>query len=90
MSGQALTMKTIAITHLMQKAPDVEFRSHILAANAPHIVAAAFWRNGVYHSLKLSNLVVDRKRLLSVVEPKLFELRPETAGRLSVLDLLLS
>ena len=72
MSRQAFTMKTIAITYLMQKTPDAEFRSHILAANAPHIVAAALRRNGVYHSLKLPNLVVDRKRLLSVVEPETF------------------
>ena len=59
-------MKTIPVTHVMQKAPDLEFRIHILAANAPHIVAAAFWRNGVYHVIKLPNLVVDPKCGLSV------------------------
>lgn len=49
-SRKAPTMNAIAITHAMQEAPDLHFRSHVLAANAPHVGAAAFDRNCVYHS----------------------------------------
>ena len=48
-SRQALAMKMIAIPQAVQKFPDVELRTHALAANAPHVLAAAFWRNGVGH-----------------------------------------
>lgn len=46
---QALTMEAIAIPQMVQKLPDVELRTHALAANAPHIFASAFWRNGIHH-----------------------------------------
>ena len=40
-SGQALAMKTVAITQAVQKAPNLEFGTHIFAPDAPHVVAAA-------------------------------------------------
>ena len=41
MSRQALTVETIAITEGVQKTPDLEFRAHVFAPNAPHVIAAA-------------------------------------------------
>ncbi len=38
---QVPAVQTVPITHAVQEAPNVQFRTHILAANATHVVTAA-------------------------------------------------
>jgi len=43
MPRQSFSMQTVTISHAVQEPPDLELRIHVLAANAPHVFAAAFW-----------------------------------------------
>ena len=49
-SRQALTMKTVAITQAVQKAPNLKLGTHVFAPDAPHIFAAVLRGNGVDHA----------------------------------------
>jgi hypothetical protein len=40
---QTFAMETIAITQTKEKAPNLKFRRHVLASDATHVLAAAFW-----------------------------------------------
>lgn len=49
MPRQASTMETVAITQSKEKTSNLKFWRHILAANMPHVPAAAFRRYGIDH-----------------------------------------